>query len=337
MHVIGDSARADHDVRMIDLGPQYARDDEFTARMRLHQSWYRAERLRVACGTGPLAQDTERYGNMLQREDGERGLNFLTPEIAALAVRRQQELPAFLERHRLLCNMLSSQPMCFNLFGPVALDAALAPRLMSALLDEKVSRVLRVVIEHAPEPPSRYLDDRTSFDAYVELERADGTRGFVGIETKLTEPFSAERYSLADRPAYAKWVGRADAPWLADRRNSLEDIGHNQLWRDHMLAFALATENAAEVGSGALVLVRHPDDRRCTASVTSYQRCLREGCSTLIDRPLDDVVRRWAPVIAGTPYEKWLAAFRERYVDLSGSSSAWKDLRRPRAGRPPAP
>jgi len=29
--------------RKYDIGPQYERDNRFTARMRLHPSWYRAE------------------------------------------------------------------------------------------------------------------------------------------------------------------------------------------------------------------------------------------------------------------------------------------------------
>lgn len=36
------------------IGPQYSGDNPFTARMRFHQSWYRAERRRLACGTGPM-------------------------------------------------------------------------------------------------------------------------------------------------------------------------------------------------------------------------------------------------------------------------------------------
>jgi hypothetical protein len=51
-----------------------------------------------------------------------------------------------------------------------------------------------VDIEYAPDPKEEFLDDRTAFDAFVEFDRVDGTRGFVGIETKLTEPFSRKTY-----------------------------------------------------------------------------------------------------------------------------------------------
>ena len=174
----------------VDLGPQYKKDDAFTARMRFHQSWYRATVLDAPCGTGPLAHHTSMFGNMLTKQDGDRGLNFLSPEIAALAKARQEAFPRGIERHRLLCNMLSSQPMCFNLFAPIALDEPIGCALVSAMLDGvPVSKIRRVVFEHSPTPHNDYLGDSTAFDAFVEFESAGGTVSFVGVETKLTEKF----------------------------------------------------------------------------------------------------------------------------------------------------
>ncbi len=39
--------------RDVDLGPQYPGDNRLAARMRFHQSWYRAQILQVPWGTGP--------------------------------------------------------------------------------------------------------------------------------------------------------------------------------------------------------------------------------------------------------------------------------------------
>lgn len=40
------------------LGPQYKGDNKLAARMRLHQSWYRAHVLQVPWGTGPTHKAT---------------------------------------------------------------------------------------------------------------------------------------------------------------------------------------------------------------------------------------------------------------------------------------
>jgi len=49
-------------------GPQPASDNKFAARMRFHQSWYRATVLEVPYGTGPYTTSTTEYGNMLIEE-----------------------------------------------------------------------------------------------------------------------------------------------------------------------------------------------------------------------------------------------------------------------------
>lgn len=72
----------------IDLGPQYRGDNKLTARLRRHQSWYRANVLYLPCGTGPRSNSTSSYGNMLRKADAERGANFLTPQILEVAKQR---------------------------------------------------------------------------------------------------------------------------------------------------------------------------------------------------------------------------------------------------------
>ena len=176
------------------IGPQCGSDDAFSRRMRLHQSWYRARVLRVPYGTGPRKSSTTCYGNMLTGESANAGLNFLTPDIFALAKRRIEEGRGVVEPFRLLRNMLSSQPMCFNLFGELALDLENAAESVQALWGTSVTRVTCIRFEWAPEPAAEYLDDGTAFDAFIEYETDEGRMGFIGIETKLSERFSPKEY-----------------------------------------------------------------------------------------------------------------------------------------------
>src|SRR5688572_4379946 len=114
-----------------DIGPQYAGDATFAARMRLHQSWWRAEVLGVGYGVGPTARG-ERLGNYLDDEAAAAGLNFLTPQIFEVVQERIAQGPG-VEAYRCLHNMPSSQPMCFNLFGPLVRDHELATRRLLPL------------------------------------------------------------------------------------------------------------------------------------------------------------------------------------------------------------
>ena len=75
---------------------------------------------------------------MLTHADGERGLNFLTPHIFEVAKRRLAIKKGTIDPFRLFCNMLSSQPMCFNLFGPLVDDLELATHLVQLLLPGEI-------------------------------------------------------------------------------------------------------------------------------------------------------------------------------------------------------
>jgi hypothetical protein len=281
--------------------------------MRRHQSWYRAQVLGVPCGTGPGANDTSSYGNMLRRQEGARGLNFLTPEIHRAASQRVEAGRGAVEPFRLMHNMLSSQPMCFNLWAPLADDRALATRLMSALLPGEVARVREVAIEWAPRPAHQYLDDRTAFDAFVTYERPDGALAFVGVETKLTEPFSAKRY---DGASYRRWMELPGAPWRPDAGDEVADVAHNQLWRDHLLAWSVLRHPESPYVDGRLMLVRHPVDEDCRRTLSRYRKLLRDD-RTLLDMPLDRLVAAWEGERRGDP---WLVGLRRRYLDLAPSA-----------------
>jgi hypothetical protein len=301
-----------------DLGPQHRGDSAFTARMRRHQSWYRAHILGVPWGTGPGPRSRTEYGNMLSAADGQRGLNFLAPEIFAEARRRLTVATGVVEEHRLLCNLLSSQPMCFNLFGLMASDRATATRLWRATLGDGVAEVTRVSFELAPEPRAEYLDDHTAFDAHVEYRQPDGTLAFVGIETKLTEPFSLKVY---DSPAYRRWMGPA-SPWRASAGDAVAVKQHNQLWRDHLLCAAMLRHPRSPYANGRLMLVRHPGDSKCAAVVARYSALLRADDASFIDMPLDRLIATWSGVELDDRWRAWRDAFHLRYLDLSRSAAA---------------
>lgn len=67
-----------------------------------------------------------------------------------------------MEEFRCTRNLLSSQPMAFNLFGPLHDDPDLAGLLLDPLLPGGVKKA-RVDVEWAP-PRKLHLRDATSFD-----------------------------------------------------------------------------------------------------------------------------------------------------------------------------
>ncbi|MDP2310590.1 MAG: hypothetical protein Q8P18_31515 [Pseudomonadota bacterium] len=302
----------------LELGPQSRSDDPFTARMRLHQSWYRRDVLGVPHGCGPQPGSRSPYGNMLRPEEAARGLNFTSPAAFTVARARLADRRGTVEPFRLLHNLLSSQPMCFNLFGPLALDLDLATRLARASWPW-VGRVTAVHVEHAPEPAAEHLADRTAFDVFLEVDDARGAPGFIGIEAKLTEPFSQKRY---DTPAYRRWSEDPAGPWLPSARDALPRVEHNQLWRDHLLAVAMLGHTTSPYTHGRLVVLHHPSDPRCRAVIAGYNALVRPGHEVAaID--VAQLLSAWRTV---APDARWIEESRVRYVDLARSEPAWRSL-----------
>ena len=299
-----------------EIGPQPKPRSSFEARMRLHQCWYRSRVLKAPYGTGPEHHHTRLLGSMLSKPDGARGRNFLTPTIFQVAKERIAEGGRSVAAFRLLHNMLSSMPMCFNLFGELASDSELARLLLDGLAGLDVGRIRRVRVEWAPAPLADYLNDGTSFDAFIDYFKRDGTRAFVGVETKLADTFSSGSY---DRSTYRRWMDGPNAPFLPGVVEKASESKYNQLWRDHLLAIALRDNPDSPYQEGALMLVRHPDDGNGTGVSAGYRELLRPDEPTFIDMPLDRLVDKWAAHLESHPALAWLEKFALRYLRLEHS------------------
>ena len=303
-------------------------DNGFKARMRFHQSWYREHKLSLEPGTNSSASDKNAlYGSRLTVADGEAGHNFLSDEIASVAkehLKDDEGSASEKAQSRLLCDMLSSQPMCFNLFGPLVLDLELATRLVRALRGVPDDlEVIRVALEYAPEPAADYLDDKTSHDAFVEYRRPNGDLGFIGIETKLTEPFTQHVYPFSQR--YSRWENEPGWWWVrgaADEHFTVKQ--YNQLWRNHLLTFSMLNQEPPAYSEAFAAVLYHDDDESCPKAMTKYREHLRaESHATLLDWPLSHVLEEWKKLLETSKHHAWFADFRLRYWDLDGSQMAW--------------
>ena len=165
------------------------------AKYRKLQSRYRQEVLHAKPGaSGNYAA----LGSYLDADEvaANPQLNFLSPVAHAHALEREvvvRKQGGALDPVRLRRNMLSSMPLCFNLFGTMRAEPDFLV-VFQELFDPDAIAIREIACEWAPQPPSAYLNDRTAFDAVVLYDTAGGPR-FYGIETKYTEPFSAKEYT----------------------------------------------------------------------------------------------------------------------------------------------
>ena len=285
-------------------------------RHRFHQSWYRAFVLGVPPGTGPQKDATTAHGNMLRAEDAASGSNFLTGEIHQIAELRIAE-GGTVEPFRCRRNMLSSQPMCFNLIAPMQSRPWLAAELVQSVTGRDVEiESDGVRLEDSP----GHLDDATGLDASIRYRTDDGRRGVLGIETKLTEQFSPKVYSLDSKPAYRRYSQASSGPFDQVRLELLTDRRWNQLWRNQMLCAAIADHEEREL---AEQLVVFPDDAGVTASLVAEYASLLRRSDAVVARTLNEVVADVEQAAHGDA-SPWLERFRVRYIDLDLSQQLYE-------------
>ncbi|QUS38033.1 hypothetical protein RPMA_03540 [Tardiphaga alba] len=176
--------------------------------------------------------------SLLSREAARAGRNFISQAVHTF-VRRElimREEGACYEEERLFGNALSSMPMCFNIFAPLAMDLDLATATFQLLLPGFVKVVHGIRFETSPcrdRTDPRFLMDGSAHDLALSVTTTDGEEATVFIEVKYSETMDGPAARYRDRyDAASRQVGLFNDPDAV----SLRSLALEQLWREHMLA-----------------------------------------------------------------------------------------------------
>lgn len=294
-------------------------DTRFRAAGRTLQClWLRDHDIPTASSdAGGAIDGVSAFGNILSPEAAYAGRNFLTPAIHRLALQEwlMCEEDAAIDDERLFGNALSSMPLAFNMFGPMALDRKLATSVFRELLPGFVRSVERIQFEHSPgRRDERFLADRTAFDLAVHVTTPAGEPGTIFIEVKFSESMEGPAARMRDRYSEASHEVR-----LYDNPDSLilRSTPIEQIWREHMLS-QLAVDNG--IAPRAIFLAIGPKlNRRVQGVFRVYQ-------GELIDADRQDTSRvPFIPLTLETVIEAIAAAgatdhaqvLWDRYCDFS--------------------
>ncbi|MBT3941519.1 MAG: hypothetical protein HOC77_11640 [Chloroflexi bacterium] len=284
-------------------------DTSWRAKYRLLQSWYRQMVIKA-----PAGRYRGRYrGNHLIPEwvAKDPHANFLTQEVSNYVDARLPEVTAqggVMEETRLRGNLLSSQPLCFNLFGQLRAFPEHAATVLGTSFDLDIEIITAIEVEWAPNP-AKHLGDRTAFDAYVEYTTSNGRRGFIGIETKYTENFTQQDY---DRPEYRSVTEDPASGFKPGAADVLKARSTNQLWRNSLLAASVRKKEGFDVGHVWVLACK--GDRTLTRAVKTFEGQMDDPRSLLRVANFEDLI---AEALKFPDLAEWASAFDSRYLDLS--------------------
>ena len=284
---------------------------EFQRKTRVLQSLWREEQ-GYEVGLHQGRSGDRPLGSRLPMPLAEEGLiNYLSETIKQVVrdevLDREKSHGKLFSRPRIFNDLLSSQPLCFNLFGELQQDLDLATTVFRGVSSDRVHSVTAIEFEHSPgRGDERYTGDNSAFDVYVTYETNQGGNGFIGIEVKYHESLvgkAARHRSRYDEVAETMGCFREEA--LSD----LKTQPLQQIWRDHMLAGIHLHQDHFD--DGFFVFLYPKGNLHCAAATEAYSGCLSNG----------DSFAAWtleyvAAAIKGNTDDAWIDRFIDRYLNF---------------------
>ena len=286
---------------------------QFKRSLRKHQARWRVEH-QLAQGEHPPGQVN---GSVLSEADGEANTNFLSPAIAAAVDHRvaeeQNERGQQLDKVRLRTHLLSSMPMCFNLFGELWDNQERLTRSGPIWGVDLTGEDVRFEWSPGRRDPT-YTGDGTAFDAALFFGRPGHTTFVVGIETKYHEHATVEvtPNETSRLPRYREIV-EASGAFPPDWEGRILGTALQQIWRDHLLLLALLQHPSGVWRSGKYVLVYPAANVSFERVAKRYQEVLADD-STFATMTIEDLLDTHA-----LHEERTEEQFRERYL-LAGTT-----------------
>jgi hypothetical protein len=288
----------------------FEKDDisDFQRKARLLQSLWRAEK-----GYEPGLFRGRPLGNLLPMPWAKESLgNYLSDTIKNVVIKEvlnQSNDGKLYGKPRIFNNLLSSQPLCFNLFAELQQDLGLATNVFKQLCPQRVYKVLCIEFEHSPgRGDTAYTGDSSAFDVYVEYLNHRDEKGFIGIEVKYHE-------NLQNKPAEIKQryfeVASQMGCFKEECLNTLQQSPLEQIWRDHLLAGSLLYSPKDDFKDGFFVFLFPQDNIHCQQAVGQYKQCLTDD-KTFQSWTLEEV----SHAIKKNTNDSWIDAVIDRYLNF---------------------
>ena len=302
-------------------GKQCKSDNAFTRKARLLQSMYRVE-IGEEEGTGPTRASKRKYGNMISGGEVS-GKNFLMKETFEYAKKRvekkkKEKTVETIDGFRLFNNLLSSQPMAFNLFHPLMLLLKQDPAMVtlavrSVFRNFPVYEVTEIGLEFIPTPIENYTNDKSAMDAYIRFVDNKGGKHIIAIETKYTDVLGVNEASHCEEQ---KQMLVDTSLFSADFEELLmgSEVKLTQIYRNFLLTEQYRIkEGLRDSYSVVLSPKNHPSTEEEISSVTKYLKPeLAYKLSAVTLEDFVDAMIQYLPEYYSQVYER----FRRRYLEF---------------------
>jgi len=296
-------------------------DTKFAAYARqLQDNWRKKQKLPIGSYKNSKGEVII-LGNYIEKKQAfKTGANFLSENILNVVIKAlvNKENGAKIEKNRLFTNLLSSQPLAFNLFGELAHNKKLATRFFHDLFPDRVLEVEEILFEHSSGRGNcEYTCDHSAFDVFIKYKTLTNTKGFIGIEVKYSE-------NLKDKPSTHKkrYEDLASESGIYNPKSIefLKQRPIQQIWRDHLLAIAHLRHKKENFAEGFFIYLLPKKNVECQRAVNYYTMQFNsydsitkthdEKITGFYIRYLDDFIYKLRQLV----HDNWTKELADRYL-----------------------
>lgn len=283
----------------------YPKDTVFAAKARLLQSIWRED-------NGLEYNVDKKYGNYLTDTDAGLKKNFFTERVGELVQKEIKNKEKVIGQPRIWNNLLSSQPLAFNLFGELKLedDLKTATAVFRELFPNQVKKVTAIEFEWSPGRRNpRYTNDRSAFDVFVEYDSLSENKCFFGIEIKYAEHMDDQPARL--REEYDR-VSNDMGIYKSESLDDLKNTSLQQFFRDHLLVGSMFKTNN-DYNLGDFIILYPEGNIECEELIEKYVKTFARDNNYFI--PL--TIEIFYKVLSDKSDVNWIKEFYERYLDFN--------------------
>ena len=275
----------------------------FKLRAMEHQIKYRTDILKTGYN---------RHKTWLTDDGIRNGLNFYNGFAVFDAVKIRY--PGF--KNRSYYDMLRSEHIPFNFFIPLKQNELYCRNVFNDILGSIIKSIDRVEIEYAPSPRSNYLNDRTSFDAYLEYTHINGCKGTIGVEVKYTErgdtAADKQLLYLRDKSSPYYIVSEKSKLYKPNVYDHLISKEFRQVWRNQLLGESIIQND--NISYSTLITVFPEGNTYYEEVCGKYIKFMNKNENKFIGLKYEDLFSILDSNVPGSEYSKWLNYLKTRYI-----------------------
>ena len=305
-----------------DFDAYYKPDTDFSAYARLLQSKWRAEK---GCEMG-RSKNGKEYGNYIEEKFArENGCNFLTKKIWNIVQNEMEKAKnekdsfenkgAKYDEYRFICNLLTSQTLCFNLFAEFLDRKDILVKIFNELKPDLMDKITDIKFEYSPgRRDKKYTGDGTAFDVFIEYEK-NNEKSFLGIEVKYSEDLKEEKAETAEnnfkKNSRYKEITETCGLFKPDVIDEIRKPPYSQIWRDHLLSISLKNCENKIYNNGYYVFLYPLNNSECHSGIKGYMEFLKNPEESIFELYIEEFIKTIKKYIT----EDWANELFDRYIE----------------------